>query len=215
MASVSERTVESVLNDAAQTLATAEFGLADLTGADPRRRMPGLRNVVVFGRAVTNILQNLRSVVGRQDFDEWYVPWQQRMAADELLKYFYNLRTEILKKGNLQAVNSAEIKLTGLDMREMMRSPPPGAIRFFIGDELNGNGWMVTLPDGSVEKYYVALPPQIQSRVIQRFLFPDAPQSHAGQQVEDTSVENLAKLYVEYLQNLLAEARKQFGGAGL
>jgi hypothetical protein len=64
---MSERTADSVLNDAAQTLETADWGLADFTGPDPRRRMPGLRNLVVFGRAMTNALQNLRSVVGKSE----------------------------------------------------------------------------------------------------------------------------------------------------
>jgi hypothetical protein len=69
--------------------------------------MPGLRNLIVFGRAVTNILQNLRSVVGAKTFDEWYMPLQEEMRDDELLKYFYELRTEILKEGSLQQQSAA------------------------------------------------------------------------------------------------------------
>lgn len=68
---MTDRTIASVLADADETLQTAEWGLADLTGPDPRRRRSGLRNVVTFGRAFTNVLQNLRSLVGREAFDEW------------------------------------------------------------------------------------------------------------------------------------------------
>ena len=95
---MSERTVASVLDDAAQTLQTAEWGLADLTGADPRRRMSGLRNLVVFGRAITNVLQNLRTVVGVQAFNEWYEPLQEVMREDELLKYFMSCGRRYLRK---------------------------------------------------------------------------------------------------------------------
>ena len=33
-----------------------------------------MHNVVVYGRAVTNVLQNLRNRA--QGFDDWYEPWQ-------------------------------------------------------------------------------------------------------------------------------------------
>lgn len=173
--------------------------------------MPGLRNLVVFGRAMTNALQNLRSVVGKSEFDEWYTPWQDEMRADGLLRYFYKLRSEILKEGSLEAGTSVHISsLDGRDMQLLMQNRPPGAKSFFIGDRLNGNGWLVQLPDGRETKYYVAIPPDIQSRITSRFHFADPPQAHGGKTLEDTSVENLARLYIEYLQNLLADARKRF-----
>jgi hypothetical protein len=211
MTAMSERTADSVLNDAAQTLETAQWGLADFAGPDPRRRMSGLRNLVVFGRAVTNVLQNLRSVVGKSEFDKWYIPWQDEMRADDLLRYFYELRSEILKEGSLETGTSVHISsLDGRDMQILMQNRPPGVKSFFIGDRLNGNGWLVQLPDGSDAKYYVAIPPDIQSRITSRFHFADAPHTHGGEALEDTSVENLARLYIEYLQSLLADARKRF-----
>jgi hypothetical protein len=208
---MAERTVASVLDDAAQTLQTAEWGLADLTGVDPRRRMSGLRNLVVFGRAVTNVLQNLRTVVGVQGFNEWYEPWQEKMRKDELLRYFYQLRTEILKEGVLQTATSVHIaNLNTRDLLPAMQNPLPGAKGFFIGDQLNGSGWEVELPDGSITKYYVMLPDGVQSQITMRFHFANAPRAHGGQPLQDSSVEQLAQLYITYLQNLLAEARAQF-----
>lgn len=208
---MAERTVASVLDDAAQTLQTAEWGLADLTGADPRRRRSGLRNLVVFGRAVTNVLQNLRTVVGVQEFNEWYEPWQKKMREDELLKYFYRLRTEILKEGALQTTTSVHIaNLHARDLQPIMQNPPPGAKGFFIGDQLNGSGWEVELPDGSLTKYYVVLPDSIQNQITMRFHFVDAPRTHGGQPLQDPAVEQLAQLYITYLRKLVAEARAQF-----
>ena len=61
--SMTERDADAVLRDAEATLETARLGLADLTGPDARRYMPGLRAVVTFGRAVTNVLQNLRTAL--------------------------------------------------------------------------------------------------------------------------------------------------------
>jgi len=69
---VSPRNTASVLARAEQTLATAMLGLRLLKEGKPEQRTAGLWNVVVFGRAVTNVLQNLRST--EPSFDEWYAP---------------------------------------------------------------------------------------------------------------------------------------------
>ena len=57
-----------ILSKVRDMLDTAKFGLADLVGDDPGRSLAGLMNVATFGRAVTNVLQNLRSVT--PDFDK-------------------------------------------------------------------------------------------------------------------------------------------------
>jgi hypothetical protein len=208
---MSERTVTSVLSDAVATLQTAELGLADLTGVDPRRRMSGLRNVAVFGRAVTNVLQNLRSVVGAQVFNEWYAPLQEKMREDELLRYFYKLRSEVLKEGTLETNTSTYIaSLNSGDLRPITQNPPPGAKGFFVIDALGGSGWEVELPDGSVVKYYIALPDHVQNQITTHFYFKDAPRMHGGQTLQDTSVEELARLYIEYLRKLVTNAKSEF-----
>ncbi len=58
------RTAEQILKEAEDTLYTAELGLCLMKGRNPKQRMAGLRNLVVFGRAVTNVLQNLRTTEG-------------------------------------------------------------------------------------------------------------------------------------------------------
>ena len=80
---MANRTSADILRAARQTLATVEKGLADLASGDPNRRVAGLHNLVVFGRAITNVLQNLRATEG--DFDEWYGPHRAEMEADPLL----------------------------------------------------------------------------------------------------------------------------------
>jgi len=60
--------VHDVLRTARQTLATAQRGLSGLTGTDPTRRVTGIYNVAVFGRAVTLVLQKIRGI-DRAAFD--------------------------------------------------------------------------------------------------------------------------------------------------
>jgi hypothetical protein len=71
-------------------------GLRDMEETEPDRVLLGFFGIVVFGRAVTNALQNLRTF-DRQAFDDWYEPWQREMIDDPLLRWFYTLRSDILK----------------------------------------------------------------------------------------------------------------------
>ena len=64
------KTTKKVLAHVADTLATAKLGLQDVLSGGPDRRLGGLRNLIVFGRAVTNVLQNLRST--EPAFEAWY-----------------------------------------------------------------------------------------------------------------------------------------------
>ena len=48
---------------------------------------------------MTNVLQNLRTCVGKTTFDAWYGPKEAEMRADELMRWFYKIRSELLKEG--------------------------------------------------------------------------------------------------------------------
>ena len=190
-----------------ETLDTAEFGYETFIKGSPPQKMVGLRNLVVFSRAVTNVLQNLKSV--EPEFDEWYKKYQEEMQDDALMKYFYKLRSEILKEGKLEVGVGVHIKHMSLpqDMQRFGR-PPPNAKSFFIGDRAGGTGWVVQLADGSTENYYVDLPSDIGSVT---FLFPDPPESYMGRPLANKSVERLSWLYLNYLKQLVKLAKEKFG----
>jgi hypothetical protein len=190
-------------------LATAQRGLSDLVGADPEQRPMGIYNVAVFGRSVTLVLQNLRTL-DRQGFNAWYAPFEAEMAKDPLLAFFKKLRNEILKEGPPTVGTSMYIEhLDGRNMARLTANPPPGARGFFIGDQLGGSGWEVEMPDGSLAKYYVKLPSDI--RIQMSLHLPDPPAEHVGKPVPDTSIETLSRLYVAYLSDLVEQAERHFG----
>jgi hypothetical protein len=206
MMSKAQRSTADILRDAEQTMETAEFGYRLLANRNPALKLPGLRNVAVFGRAVTLVLQNLRST--EKKFDEWYGGYQKQMEKDELMRYFVTLRNNIEKRGKISTsvtIHNLTLRMPGDLLR--LAPPPPGATGFFIGDQLGGSGWEVKRPDGSVEKYYVALPSEIASVTLH---FPDPPVTHLGQRILDTSIENLCKLYLEYLRRVLDAAKTKF-----
>ena len=87
---VMAKKTSGILQRTEETLYTAMLGLKALESSDPRERMAGLRNLIVFGRAVTNVLQNLRSV--EPEFESWYSSYGSEMSVDPLMRFFYTLR---------------------------------------------------------------------------------------------------------------------------
>jgi hypothetical protein len=197
------KTTSSILEKTQDTLNTAKLGLKLLGSANPNERMAGLRNLVVFGRAVTNVLQNLRST--ELDFDSWYAKYKSEMESDPLMKFFYKLRSKILKEGDLNIHTS--MTFSGNPYELIKRSqPPPGAKGFFIGDQIGGSGWEVELPDGSVAKYYVAIPSDLPNFDLSiRIHLSEAPD-----QFRRTPVEELCVKYISYLDGMVQEAMRHF-----
>jgi hypothetical protein len=206
-----EPTVAGVLESVRQALDTTELALTDLLSNEPPRRMAGLKNIAVWGRAVTNALQKLRTPVGAA-FDEWYKPREEEMRDDELMTYFYRLRNQVLKATETPDVDTRLYigELTGEQLQELMRDPPPNAKGFFIGGELGGAGWDVELPDGRIGQHYVTLPGYLMLGTTLHL--PQGPTTHMGEPLADTSLEVLAKHYVEYLRRIVREAGETFSG---
>ncbi|MFT5581543.1 MAG: hypothetical protein ACI9G9_000794 [Psychromonas sp.] len=199
------KTTESVLNNLTQTLKNAKFGLDDLQNGPTERKSAGLTNLTVWGRAVTNVLQNLKSI--ESGFTEWYLIHQTVMTEDPLMKYFYKRRSIHLKQGDLNVARVA--RNVNFNSQEIFqRFPPPLNNKgFFMGDENGGSGWIIELPDGKEEKLYIELPEDVGSTSIE---FIDAPELHMGIPITNKSVENLSVLYYNYLENLVDEAYKEF-----
>lgn len=197
--------VGTILSDTRETFETVKIALHDLTHGVPNRRRPALRNFVVFSRAITNILQRLRSVVS--DFDNWYQPYQKEMANDKTMKAFYKLRSEILKEGKLCTTSASFANILTPQILEQQAPPPKGAKAFFMGDENGGDGWEVKLPDGTVVKYYVKLPSQIGGSFLYFQNGPGSPNDGGpGEPIND-----LAQYYYDYLEKMLLDAERKFG----
>jgi hypothetical protein len=197
-------TTKEILFDLEETLKTAKYGLDDLLEGVPNRKFSGLRNLVVFGRAVTNVLQKLRST--EPDFDTWYKPFQEEMKNDPLMKHFYKIRSEILKEGKLKVYRRVSFTFSEKNMARF-GAPPKGWTSFFVADQYGGSGWKVKLPDGTIEKFYVSMPSDICEITT---YFYEPPQEHLGTNLNDTSIENLSSYYYEYLKSLVEKAKIKY-----
>ncbi len=167
--------------------------------------MAGVRNLVVFGRAITNALQNLKNIA--PDFDGWYEPLQSEMKADPLMKFFYDIRSEILKQGELRVHSKGTFSGNPFELSNRYRSQqPPNALGFVIGDQLGGSGWLVRLPDGSTEMCYVEIPSDIQNFD----LAIDVYFSKIPEQFRGVPVKELCEKYISYLENMVNDAKQRF-----
>ena len=199
--------IEAVLQRVDDTLETARLGLSDLLDSSRSRRMSGLRNLIAFGRSVTFVLQNLRSVVP-EEFDAWYEPHQQSLKDDPLMSYFVKARNELEKQGKLSVATSTHVHSFSTGDISKFGRPPIGAKAFFIGDLFGGSGWEVELADGSKEKYYVELPSSI-AEVKQHF--SNLPEAMAPE-LKGATVEDLSQRYIQRLTTLVSIARTHFLG---
>ena len=129
-------------------------GLRNMGDTGEDRKLLGFLGVVVFGHSMTEVMKNLRTY-DRKAFNKWYSPFQDEMKCDELMKYFKNLRDQIIHKN----VPMISIQLGG------------------FGDNMRPIG-SITVEDA---------PP---------------PKSHLGLSLDDTSIFNLCRLYIIYLERM-------------
>lgn len=156
------------------------------------RRISGFNNLVVWGRAVTNILQRLRGL-DRERFDTWYEPFRVEMEADPLMRWFYEMRSVALKVGEgpeLEATSSSDSDAV------LEANPPPGTDSVRSGGEL-----FVRLSDGTL------VPARIAHS---RLMFPDAPDRHLGSFIGKRPAMELGRMYWTYLDNLVNRARDEY-----
>lgn len=198
-----QKTIEDILNRAEETLYTANLGLELARGKNPKSRMAGIRNVIVFGRAVTNILQNIRSIEPK--FDEWYQPNVKEMEEDHLMKFFYKARTEILKEGSVAVTSSMNFTGNPMDIILLFKLPPQ-AKGFFISDTLGGSGWEVETEEGTTEKYYVEIPDNdTRFQIDISIHLAEAPE-----QFRQVPAADLCERYLGYLSKLTDAAKTHF-----
>jgi hypothetical protein len=186
------------------TLQAARHGYDDLIGRDTTRRNTGLRNLIVSGRSITFVLQNLRSVLNDGEFDYWYGPQQDQLRAEPLMRFFIEVRNELEKQGKLDIVSKGKLNFSTSDLDRIPR--PPGAEEFFISDDIGGSGWLRILPDGSEEKYYVDLPSWM-GKLTQHF--KEVPAA-IEKEYPGLSVDDLCLRYLNRLTELVRQAKAKF-----
>ncbi len=203
---MNEQSVVIALKRAQEVLDTAYFGLRALKQSDPSQKSAGLRNVLVFGRSVTFVIQNLRSIVGEQRFNSWYEPIQAALRADPLMKYFVEARNNLEKQGRLDVAVSGVIKNFSSSDLPKLEQPPFQATSFFMGDSNGGSGWEMDIGGGETIKYYITIPQSI-GRFEQ--VFHSLPENIPSE-LRNLPVVELCEIYLSKIAKVVAEAKREF-----
>lgn len=201
-----------MLQQIEMTLNTMKMGI-DLyknSRNDQLKRDAGIRDAVVFGRAVTNSLQKLRGTeLGKDEFDDWYKPWQTKLKEDKGFKFLYKLRSQILKEGILKTSSGIKINHLNIgDAYKLMKKAPFNVKSMFIGDAYGRSGFEVILPDGSVEKYYIELPDYID--VETSLEINKVPHYKGYYNNNITNTTTLLDYYYKFLYTMIADAKLKF-----
>lgn len=185
-----------LVESAEDMLRLAEEGLRWMEAGAKEKRLAGLRNVLVFGRACLLGLSALRR--HHPGFDDWYEQNWAGMRNDPEMK-----RLEPIRQLVMREVKPGEV-VTNLMVRSAGRgygTPPKGARAFFTGDRLGGTGWEIVMPDGGVEKYYVVVSDEIRPA---GYGFRDEGTP------ADACLEPIMTKYLAHLREMLRSAKEHF-----
>lgn len=189
-----------------RTLMVVQTGISLYNENDLQKKDAGLRNVIVFGRAVTNALQKLRGIVDKEYFNLWYAEWQNKMKNDSGMLQLYKMRSQILKEGILDTNQGISIDYLGPDnLADAWKLAPPGSEDFFIGDQTGGSGFHVKTPDGKAEVYYINLPETIVVNQILEIKELPPYTTNDGRVIENTS--QLLEYYYHFLAIMINDAK--------
>lgn len=192
---VLKMTTRQILGAMRGAFDTAQIGFLDLRDSDElARQLAGLRNVIVWGRTVTFIVQKLRSQ--EPDFDEWYLPIQEEMKGDPLLRWFHDLRTALLKEGLPEM--RADLYLAR-DFAAPIAHVALGEDQFGI--------WVVGPATDVIPNGTFVPREDMTSRNLRAVAIPGLPlpSSHLGENLADHKVIDLCHLYLIYLNERIVE----------
>lgn len=171
-----------------------DLALADSRHEVEERQLGAVRNVIVFGKRVLLLLRDL--AVADPGFADLFS--QNRLAMTEApqIQRFDRLAIEFLRE-RAPLLDATHLAIPSAGMK--FGSRPENARVFFSGDRLGGSGWEVMMGDGSIEKHYLTLPPEILP---------------AGFELSSTSkpgsVQDLCAEFVGHLREMVRNAREYF-----
>lgn len=198
--------VESKLNNIKEAIRELEYEFNLYKNSNNHNKIVHMKNFITRGRSVTFIIQNLKSVVEVETFNNWYIPWQNKMKQNEILKVLVTMRNEIEKQGKIET--SVGVYIEKLDSNDIdLSNPPSNAVSYFIGDQIGGSGWEIELEDGCKEKIYVDLPGGINVDINLNISELESTAQKLG--INGTT-QDILEYYLEFLKEISSDAIDTF-----
>lgn len=164
-------------HDAETLLQLVESAFRQVTDGPADRRVPGVRNMLVFGGLYTTLIEAIAS--GNKIFASW-------LDVQKVPDGVEALRRLILRaaKGR-RDFTQVQVASAGTQFGPR----PKNARVFFTADRLGGSGYEIELPGGGVEKYYLTLPDNLPN----------------GYSFDDTGInaETLMRRYAAHLREMM------------
>jgi hypothetical protein len=198
--------VEKVIYNARRNLEIAWLGLDDMSSGDARRERLGLYHAVTYGKSVIDILGNIRAF-NVQGFDDWFTATQNMINDDPLLRWFIDLRNEILKHGPPALYDAISLVNFGEFFGKLFADAPPGSYSFISPA---GTGWYVEKADGSRDYHYVHAPPELRAEYGVVTHIRDVPDKHLDEQLEDKSAKAVIGKCLAFLEAMIETTSKMF-----
>lgn len=194
-------TVASTIREAEQTLRTAKIGLLDLCGSCRARRLPGLRNLLVFGQAVVDTLG--QGDMSDKEFGPWFECQRQVIESEPLMQHMAEISRVVLAGMELPGYSSVSPKFKPTEIARLGRAPA-AAKSFFLGDNILGSGWVIGFNDGREERYFTELPEMLSFDEL------TAELPVASDRSLQLPLEELCAFFFARLERLVADARRKF-----
>ena len=168
-----------VLRRAKQIYRIALIGLEDSSSPILARKWAGVCNVLVWGRAVTNILQNLKNIVGEAEWLAWYEPRQKEMRDDPMLKWCATTRSDLLKNLSVEVVFTHNMPIDDY-FWDLIDQRPDDALGPIVGfNEADEPGWWVG-GDGGRVFHRATIKSKDRKRISSDVEFKSYPSTHFG-----------------------------------
>jgi len=189
-----------ILGQARSALHSANRMIVMLDQDPPRDLIfPFVRSVVIELRRSTFMLQKLKSHV--DDWEEWWAPFQDKLGADPLMRYFLKLRNQIEKEGLPGAIAELFDSAVGATVGDLACMEDEHGL-FVAGGMRPG----VEITPGEMDD-------TSDLRLI-NIRLPDPPREHQGSPLTDLRFTTLAQHAHRYLESeVLEPALLRFGAA--
>ena len=171
-------------------------------------------NILIWSKMLIYHVQNLKKC-NEQKFNIWFKKYRLEIYGkpkdeakklgmpDKIVSYFVAERDSLEHEGKLNTTTRTSISHLNLpaDLFKYGGPKPPNATNMFMDG--NGVGWFIKMPDGSTAKVYVVIPEeQMKTDIIP---------TNLPKELEGQSVEQLLTYYINYLDNMVKDAIKEFG----
>jgi hypothetical protein len=172
-------------------------------------------NILIWSKMLIYHVQKNLKKCDEQKFNIWFKKYRLEIFGkpkdeakklgmpDKIVNYFIAERDSLEHEGRLNVSSRTYVSKLSLpaDLFRYGGPRPANAIGMFM--DANGVGWSLKMPNESTTKLYVSIPEEQMKTTIVPINVP--------RELEKQSIEQLLTYYIDFLDNMVKDAVKEFG----